>query len=126
MDQARKTRLKVGPFIPKNSDGCTLLSWPYKKLPGRELPFRQCCIDHDESYWYGGTKQQRLAADTHLRDCVYAYGKTGIGKVGYFILSRGMFIAVRIFGSPKLPLPFRWKLGDPYVAQMMLGGYEKE
>ena len=119
-------RLKVGPFIPEDSDGCTVLSWPYNKLTGRELPFRQCCVDHDEAYWYGGTKIQRKRADLVLMRCVARYGKTAVGKLAYWILSRIMYVGVRIGGSPKIGVPWRWEYGTKYTASRLFGGYEKE
>ena len=119
-------RLKIGPFIPEDSDGCTVLSWPYNKLTGRELPFRQCCVDHDEAYWYGGTRRQRKDADLLLMRCVAGYGKTGLGHLAYWILSRVMYIGVRLGGSPKIKFPWRWEFGTEYTADRLFGGYEKE
>lgn len=122
----KQRRIKIGPFIPENSDGCTVLSWPYNKLTGRTLPFRQCCVDHDESYWYGGTKQQRIDADLLLMNCVAGYGKNWLGKIGYWILSRAMYVVVRIGGSPKIGVPWRWEFSSTYTVGKLFGGYVKD
>ena len=53
-----------------------------------------------QAYWYGGTRSQRKDADDALRDCVASHG--------HKILAWIMWIGVRIFGSPRSLLPFRW------------------
>jgi len=127
MNTKEKQRLiKIGPFIPENSDGCTVLSWPYNKLTGRQLPFRHCCVVHDEAYWYGGTKKQRKDADLLLMNCVAKHGRSKFGDVAYWILSRVMYVAVRIGGSPKIGVPWRWEFGTRYTVSKMFGGYLKD
>lgn len=126
MDKEAQRRIKIGPFVPENSDGCTVLSWPYNKLTGKQLPFRQCCVVHDEAYWYGGTKRQRKDADLLLMHCVAEHGKTFVGKILYWVLSRVMYVGVRIGGSPKIGVPWRWEFSSPYTVSKMFGGYEKE
>lgn len=110
-------RIRHGEFDPANSDGCTLLSKPYQWLTGKQLSFRECCIEHDRAYWYGGTKSERKTADDTLRDCVKGHGHT--------ILAWIMWIVVRIMGSPRSPLPFRWRR-NVTILQGMTQGYKKE
>ena len=120
-------RLKIGPFIPANSDGCTALSWVYNKLTGKKLSFRACCVSHDEDYWFGGTRKMRRDSDKRLRKCVYTYNSGSIlSKIFYSVLSWSMWVAVRIGGSPKLPFPWRWEFSQPYTTRKVFGGYEKE
>jgi len=120
-------KLKYGPFIPENSDGCTVLSWVYILLTRKKLPFRACCVSHDEDYWYGGTKQERRDSDKRLRECIYDHNNgTVLGKLFYFVLSWTMWAAVRVGGSPKLPFPWRWEFSQPYTTRKMFGGYEAE
>ena len=126
MHNEENRKLNIGPFIPTNSDGCTALSWPYNKLTGKLLPFRDCCIVHDEAYWYGGTKQQRKDGDLLLMTSVQAKGDVGISKTLYFVLSRLMYVAVRIGGSPKTGLPWRWQFSSPFTTRTIFGGYEKD
>jgi hypothetical protein len=127
MNKEQERKLKIGPFIPENSDGCTVLSWVYIKLTGKKLPFRQCCVDHDEDYWYGGSRRMRRESDARLRRCVFNHNNgTVLGKLFYGLLSWGMWAAVRIGGSPKLPTPWRWKFSQPYTTRNVFGGYESE
>lgn len=120
-------RLKVGPFIPENSDGCTVLSWTYNLLTNKKLSFRSCCVSHDEDYWFGGTRKQRRESDARLRDCIFAHNNGSVvSKILYFSLSRVMWVAVRIGGSPKLPFPWRWEFSQPYTTRAAFGGYVKD
>jgi len=121
----RKT--KIGPFIAENSDGCTVLSWVYNTLTRKKLPFRECCVSHDEDYWYGGTRKQRSESDKRLRKCVYTYNNgTFLSKLFYTVLSWAMWVAVRIGGSPKIPSPWRWEFSSNYTISKMIGGYVKD
>ncbi|OFZ19747.1 MAG: hypothetical protein A2X94_16615 [Bdellovibrionales bacterium GWB1_55_8] len=87
----------LSPFI---SDGCS--SFPDGNLTDKRK-WRNCCIEHDIAYWQGGTRSQRLAADTQLRDCVAATGEHEIAQA--------MFAGVRVGGKPNLPTRWRWGYG---------------
>ena len=65
-----------------------------------------CCLEHDRAYWQGGTRVQRRQADRALKQCVREHGYKGQSGV--------MHAAVRIFGSPFLPFPWRWGYGWRY------------
>ena len=69
-----------------------------------ECDWSDCCAAHDRAYWIGGTRQQRLAADRKLRDCVTCESNSRF-------LGNLMFTGVRIFGHGWLPTPFRWGFG---------------
>lgn len=109
------TRVRYGEFDPANSDGCTLISWFYKYILRCKdpVPFVHCCIEHDRAYWYGGTSEQRLAADKALRDCVLAMGYKGWAWFMYF--------GVRVFGSPRLPFKWRWAHRVTIIEGMVRG-----
>ncbi|MDY6905375.1 MAG: hypothetical protein SWH61_11880 [Thermodesulfobacteriota bacterium] len=80
------------------SDGCSLFpdgSWC------------ECCFEHDISYWYGGTPEDRKEADRALRQCVKE--KTGSG-----ILAWMMYRGVRAGGHPVFPTWYRWGYGWDY------------
>lgn len=87
-----------------SSDGCSL-------FPDRSLINNQdwcdCCLEHDIAYWQGGTEEERLAADTALRDCVVA-------KTGNIELAEMMFLGVRAGGSPWFYNWYRWGYGWSY------------
>lgn len=80
------------------SDGCSL--FPDGK-------YRDCCVQHDKVYYFGGSCKQRLQADNQLFKCVASkkgwYHKVFIAPV--------MWLGVRIGGVSFLPTPFRWGFG---------------
>ena len=119
------SRIRKGPFIPSiHSDGCTVISKPYKWITGKFLPQRPCCVQHDECYYYGGSNDQRLLADRNLRDCVLTFGDTKIEKMVFCGIGWAMYIAVRLGGSPKLPTPWRWRNNVPYELEDLKSGYK--
>ena len=95
---------------PFTTDGCTMFpdGWG-----GNDTLWRHCCVSHDSAYWKGGTKRDRLIADSLLRECVT--------REGYPKISSKMFVGVRIFGGPSLPTPWRWGYGWEFGK-----GYDKE
>ena len=76
------------------SDGCSMFP---------DGNYRACCVEHDKAYYFGGTKNERKAADRLLRDCVRAKG--------HRFLAPAIFLGVRIGGVAFLPTPFRWGFG---------------
>ncbi len=79
------------------SDGCSC--WP-------DYKWVECCVEHDASYWMGGTSKERREADIALRKCV--------SQKGYPITGRIMYYGVRLGGVYWLPTPFRWGFGWSY------------
>ncbi len=77
------------------SDGCSLFP---------DGNYRDCCVEHDKLYYFGGTKQERKAADRQLRACVRAKGHRFLAPI--------MYLGVRIGGVGWLPTPFRWGFGN--------------
>lgn len=97
-----------------HSDGCSGgMSAIYSKLKflhkkhGKTLEWRECCEDHDYAYYYGGTKNQKVAADEELGSCV-------ADVVGNKFFGKTMQIAVDIGGGPYLPTPYRWGYGEDF------------
>jgi len=92
------------PFI---SDGCSGgMSWFYKHVLRRRLPWEKACVVHDRKYWLGGTPGMRKTADAALMRAVI--------RAGYPYCAILIFLAVRVFGSPYLPFPWRWAFGYRY------------
>jgi len=89
---------------PFTTDGCSM--FPDGDLNNRQR-WLNCCIEHDHSYWQGGTWQQRLQADRNLEYCV---AKTGMPK-----LAKLMMGGVRVGGSPFIPTEFRWGYAWDYL-----------
>ena len=89
---------------PFTTDGCSM--FPDGDLKNRQR-WLNCCIEHDYSYWQGGTWQQRLQAD---RDLEYCVAKTGMPK-----LAKLMMGGVRVGGSPFIPTEFRWGYAWDYL-----------
>ena len=85
------------PPLPFPDDGCSCAP---------DGNFRSCCEAHDKAYYQGGSKQERLAADRALRECIRIKGHTIVDDIYYF--------GTRIGGVPWLPTPWRWGFGYPY------------
>ena len=87
------------PVMPADfeSDGCSLFP---------DFDYRDCCVEHDKPYYYGGSWTKRWRADKKLFKCVAA-------KKGFHhkLLAPVMWVGVRAFGVPWLPTPFRWGFG---------------
>jgi hypothetical protein len=60
--------------------------------------WRECCVVHDRAYYYGGTREEKRAADE-------AFG---------VLLGSTMQIAVSIGGLPYLPTSYRWGYGEDF------------
>ena len=86
------------------SDGCSL--FPDSSIINK-ADWCSCCFDHDLVYWRGGTRKDREAADSRLKDCV-------LGKTGNATLATLMYEGVRIGGSPYFYNWYRWGYGWNY------------
>ena len=95
--QAETTRIMPPEF---KSDGCTLFP---------DGNYRDCCVEHDKAYYFGGTLKERRAADDRLYECVKA--KNGSHSK---IIAGIMWLGVRIGGVSFLPTSFRWGFGNKY------------
>lgn len=67
----------------------------------------ECCIEHDISYWCGGSYEERVEADAALGECVT---EKGFGVLHGAITELG----VKIGGHPMFPFKWRWGYGDRY------------
>jgi len=76
-------------------DGCTFFP---------DGDYADCCLAHDRDYYRGGTKEERLASDKRLAQCIR-------GK-GHKYLSKIMFLGVRLGGGAWLNAPFSWGFGQ--------------
>lgn len=94
------------PLKPFKTDGC---SWFLDGTLNERRLWRNCCVAHDRTYWQGGTRAQRKAADRKLKSCVATVGKPGVSKL--------MYLGVRVGGHPLNPLYFRWGYGWKYRAK---------
>ena len=94
----------AGDLTPFKSDGCS--AFPDGTISQRDL-WLECCIEHDMSYWAGGSRSQRQQADEQLKVCVTQVGEAGIAQL--------MLAGVRVGGTPYLPTSFRWGYGWPFL-----------
>ena len=94
------TRSNADELAPFTTDGCSLFP---NGNPLHKSLWLQCCIQHDMAYWQGGTREQRLAADLALEQCVT--------KVGEPKIATTMLAGVRAGGTPYLPSSFKWGYG---------------
>jgi len=108
----------------KHSDGCSGgMSAGYQslcdelKIYGKDLPWRECCVIHDQAYYYGGSREEKKAADKALKKCVaQKLGDTITGR----LLGEAMESAVRIGGVPYLSTDYRWGYGEDFRNTEML------
>lgn len=97
--QNDSNQLNETPVMPADfkSDNCSLFP---------DCDYGDCCVEHDKSYYFGGSWTQRWRADKKLFKCVAA--KKG---VQHKLLAPVMWLGVRAFAVPWLPTPFRWGFG---------------
>jgi len=83
---------------------------------------RACCVRHDERYYYGGTREDRLRADLEwaiaLLDTKEVTAET----------AEKMFAGVRAFGGPGGRQPYSWAFGGKryvYAPSTVGGGRSK-
>ena len=69
--------------------------------------YGDCCVEHDKSYFFGGTKKERRSADNKLYECVKGKGRGFVAKM--------MWVGVRIGGVGFLPTSFRWGFGKAWI-----------
>ena len=82
------------------TDGCSY--FPNGGLENNK-EWLSCCIEHDKSYWKGGTKEEREEADSKLKVCVK--------KVGFPTIAEMMYLGVRIGGSAEYDTNYKWGYG---------------
>lgn len=103
----------------KHSDGCSggmsafysMMSDNVKEEFGQTLKWRDCCVTHDRAYYYGGTAEEKRAADEKLMNCVSE--KLG-NKVTGRLLGKSMEMAVKLGGKPYYPTSYRWGYGEDF------------
>ena len=92
------------PDYPFTTDGCSGgMSALWRLFARKPAPWEGDCVDHDRTYWAGGTAAERVEADAELARRVAARG--------YPVTARLMFLGVSFGGHPLLPLPWRWGYG---------------
>ena len=82
------------------TDGCSY--FPDGTLVNNKI-WLNCCIEHDKSYYRGGTKKEKFFADESLKKCVKDLGYPNIAKL--------MFLGVRIAGDAKYNTTYKWGYG---------------
>lgn len=97
----RPRRQEEAPRRSFRTDGCTL--WP-------DGTWRDCCIEHDITYWCGGSRAERLEADRQLRSCATERVGGWRGETLGALLQAGTFVG----GAPWLPTPWRWGYGRSF------------
>ena len=103
----------------KHSDDCNGgMSASYAKLPqeirerfGEKLLWNECCVVHDRAYYYGGTREEKQAADEALKQCV---ARTLGDNISGKLLGSAMQGAVSIGGLPYFATSYRWGYGEDY------------
>ena len=75
--------------------------------------YGDCCVEHDQDYFFGGTWHERRASDKRLVACVRSKGHKYISKI--------MWIGVRLGGMEFLPSTFRWGFGRDWNKRHPIG-----
>lgn len=91
---------RINPFT---TDGCSASP---EGVPSDKTAWLHCCLEHDISYWQGGPRSLKLAADRKLRSCIAESGHPAIAQIYYY--------AVRAGGGPRFETSWRWGYGWPY------------
>lgn len=91
---------RISPFT---TDGCSASP---EGVPSDKTAWLHCCLEHDISYWQGGPRSLKLAADRKLRSCIAESGHPTIAQIYYY--------AVRAGGGPRFETGWRWGYGWPY------------
>ncbi len=116
----------------KHSDGCSggmsafyaLLRKKHPKIfKAEELPWRKCCEVHDLAYYYGGTPDEKKAADQALKQCVT---QTLGQDISGILLGSAMEIAVTIGGLPYFNTPYRWGYGEDFRGTEAFPAYPRD
>lgn len=72
---------------PFTTDGCSKfsngISYP------KEDKWGLCCVQHDVSYWKGGTSEERYQADQRLQNCIIEVGEPNIARLVYWGVRAG-------------------------------------
>lgn len=96
-DKSTPFPLGLNPFA---TDGCT----KYKDgTPDNPNLWLHCCVQHDATYWLGGTEEERKTSDLALQKCVAETGETGTAKI--------MYLGTRAGGGPLGQNTYRWGFG---------------
>ena len=90
------------PIQPFATDACSMFP---------DGTWGECCVEHDHTYWRGGSYWARKRADADLAECVG-------GPLGLV-----MYIGVRFGGMSIWPTPFRWGFGYPWPSS---GGSDEQ
>jgi len=66
--------------------------------------YRKLCVQHDQRYYYGGSKADHLAADEWFRDALIDHGmRPEEAAIVFYFVQRG--------GVPHGRLPWSWAFG---------------
>lgn len=95
-EQCARRRGDAG--LPPNAfttDGCSLAP---------DGPWAPCCLEHDATYWCGGSAAERRRADRRLARCARDHGASAFAAAM-------AVAATRVGGVPWSGLPWRWGYG---------------
>jgi len=98
--ESANARVDVVPPEEFTTDACSL--WLNRIFSN---DFTDICIEHDIEYWKGGSAEDRKAADSILRENI----NSRVPFVGDI-----MYIVIRVFGHPLVPVPWRQGYGFKY------------
>lgn len=125
IEQCQSVRPDLPPWDPSMSDGCSVPDALRPLFPIDKPEIRATCVLHDAAYYYGGTKEQRLAADLMFGYNLIATGKVSADTAEQFVAG------VRAGGGPSGRIPgVSWAFGgerfcyDESPSKWDVGGYK--
>jgi len=92
------------PTEPFRTDGCSMS--PDGMFTGET--WQDCCVDHDITYWCGGSRAERADADKKFGRCISERYHAWWGAL--------MQVGVCVGGAPWIPAYWRWGYGHKYPA----------
>ena len=109
--------LELKPFY---TDGCTMFVDGTSDQPNL---WRNCCVEHDLRYWFGGSKKEMDETDLRLKSCVEKVAGAYWAKIIYMGVRTGHHSPVK----NKTQWNWGWKEKREYAALSLLeASYVKE
>lgn len=105
------TTKTLPPWQDAWSDGCSIPEWVKPFITQITPAIHDACVRHDEKYYYGGSREDRLRADYEWAIALLLTGDISIEGVEQW------FAMVRIAGGPNGRNPkYSWAFGGKVFA----------
>lgn len=117
VESLKDSSLKLKPFY---TDGCTMFLDGPTDQPNL---WRNCCVEHDLRYWFGGSKKEMDETDLRLKYCVEKVAGVNWSKIIYAGVRTGHYSPIK----NKTQWSWGWQEKREYVTLSVLeASYVKE